>query len=114
MLVIGSALQRITLPDRVTVVSLEEERFRVTRYEASVLIIADAVQAHVHPRSHELWYFRLRVARQRFFGLLKGIRSLESPSGVTRARQSPGACKWVPRHDRAHTGQFATVRSVFV
>lgn len=120
MLITGEAVRHVTLTSRVTVQHPERNskgerpRFRVTQYEASVLINASAVSARVSPRDGSLYYLELIVPIQTYFRILKGVRSPEAPSNITRARQVRGARKWVTRLDRARTGHFRRDSTVFL
>lgn len=120
MLVTGDALHRVPLTERVTVRAGQRDhrgewpRFRIMRYEATVLICAAIVQGHISPKDGTLWYLELTVPLQNYFRVIKGVRSPESPSGITRAKQNRGAKKWVVRLDRARPGKPFDDRTVFL
>lgn len=105
-------MSRLLTTNIVTVNSREGDRFRVTRYEASILVGALAVQAHVRHNKHDDFYFRLIVSRQRYYSLLKGVRSPASPSGVTRAHQPANSKRSVPHYDRVKCGIFSRTTSI--
>ena len=106
-------IHRLQIADRVTVVSNEGDRWRVTRYEATVLVNSGAVVAHVNAkRPADLYYFRLRVPRQRYFSLLRGIRSPEAISGITRMQQPKGSRQWAPHFDKACCGRPGRTSSI--
>lgn len=120
MLVTGESLKHVRLENHVTVRGNTRDkhgiypRFRVTHYEAVVLIDAATVQAHVSPKTGDLYFLELIVPLQAYFRILKGIRSPEAPANITRARQVRGAKRWAVRLDRARTGNFRRDTVVFI